>query len=413
MQSFKPIIKLDFINTLTEYLKDKRLTPAGKSLISEYMSYTMRVPVNCSLVNNFLKDALQVAKGDNIISEMARNLAEFIDQNKTSWMLMSVCESILNSNKIYDKIYINTAAKIKEALTNEQTLNESELIDSIKAGSFTYALHVPAFNTILSSIYKERKIQEQDYSVTKPISLVERKNNNSIDFIVDNLIFNINKDNEITEGHMSDAFITANQVLKEYRTEDGNISISVKNHNFIISEQGVEYSFNDIKEFYEAAEVADIINVVYNSLTGVEKQELAGYLTAIRVLAENFNDIVEIDVCNIIENGNNRYVFVNGKESLVVDSANHNTFTKGNILDCLEALKQYTGKDFECYFETLVSEARRQKLEAEQQKVEEQLRKNKRSDYMNRIKALTEKYKDNPEKLALIADLSKQVDQLV
>ena len=136
--------------------KFEPVTESGKQFIKQYRGYLYQNPANFSLVNNFISEARKFSYDTGIMS-ILESVLKFVTDNKISWKIGSVCESIEASTDPYN--YINKmGAETAEKLLD---MNESEVVQYIKAGALKSVQYIPEFREICKEVYGTSHVDEQ------------------------------------------------------------------------------------------------------------------------------------------------------------------------------------------------------------------------------------------------------------
>ena len=125
-------------------------TQTGAEVLNKYKSFLMANESSCALVNNFIKEA-SACRYDNGINEALEIVADYIQQNKTSWALASACESINSNKSSYNYIHRNAAKQVEKLLE----MDETNVVKYVKNGALKNVMFCEEFRAIAKQIFKE------------------------------------------------------------------------------------------------------------------------------------------------------------------------------------------------------------------------------------------------------------------
>ena len=131
------------------------ITESGKEFLKSYRGYLYTNPASYGLVNGFISEACS-HKYDNGIASILESILKYVTENKISWKIASACEIIENSNDPYGYIAkegCKTAEKLLE-------MNESEVVQYIKAGALKSIQYIPEFRNICKEVYGTMHVDE-------------------------------------------------------------------------------------------------------------------------------------------------------------------------------------------------------------------------------------------------------------
>ena len=146
------------------------------------------------------------------------------------------------------------------------------------------------------------------------------------------------------------------------------------------------------------------------------RNQTAQVLECVAQLAENLNKVFLMDYVSIVESANDKFLVIESEANVYATliASRHNTPWTINeeAMKALDFIKSKTKVDLSEQLHEAVQKNISQVSEEEKAKIETDL-KNKSIDEMKkRIEALTERYKDDPAKMALLAKLAKDVQEL-
>jgi hypothetical protein len=143
------------------------------------------------------------------------------------------------------------------------------------------------------------------------------------------------------------------------------------------------------------------------------KNQLAGLLEGIALIAENYDHIANMDNVSIYETKNDRFIVIEGADKLyasLLASRRHPAWTiNENAVDTLSFIKSKTNVNISENYAELVKNHIEAVSEAEQETIKQELHEQEVQSYKERIAALTEKFKNDPTKLAILSNIAQEL----
>lgn len=448
--NIKILADIDFQSIIGESMAQ---TQTGAELLNKYKSYLMVNEASCALINSFVKEAAQHTY-DNGVNEALKMVAEYINENKASWALATACESINADNRSYNYINRNAAKQVEKLLE----MNEADVVRYVKNGALKNVMFCEAFRNIAKQIFKETPMVEAtaDYTVKHPVSFVENVGD-GLCFAIEGKIYKIDDDKNIVEStsnEVSNTFRVIATLLESSNTTiDGNsISIVAGNSVYTISEAGKcekcklekhgEYADGQkatkpavskdailpksdntedkekdkkkgVKESFDVAGLRENNRLVLMTANPRYRNQLAGILEGIALIAENYDNIANMDNVSVYETKNDRFIVIEGSDKLyasLIASRRHPAWTiNENAVDALSFIKSKTNVNISDNYTNLVQAHIEKVSEAEQETIKQELHEQTVKTYKERIEALTEKFKNDPTKLAVLSNLAQEL----
>ena len=391
-------------------------TQTGSELLNKYKSYLMANESTCALVNNFVREASRHTY-DNGVNSVLESVVDYIQSNKTIWALASACESILANDISYNYLNRNAVKHVEKLLEME----EEEVVKYIKAGALKDVMYCESFRNIAKQVFKEQPIVESnaEYTVVHPISMTEYMGD-GVCFEVCGTLYKLDDDKNIMESNWSDVsntFKTITQLLEsDFVTVDNSmISIKLGNTEYQICEE------NKIKRIgkenvleMNVEQLRENNRLMINATNPRFKTQMAATLEAIALTCENYSHIVNMDNVSIYTTNKDKFVVVEAGNNLYATliKSNHNQkwTINENVVDALSFIKSKTNVSLsenykemvEAHMENATIEEKAQmKVDAIAQEIQ---------SYKDRIAALTEKFKNDPVKLAVLSKLAQEVN---
>ena len=428
-------------------------TQTGAELLNKYRSYLLVNEATCALVNSFVKEAANHTY-DNGVNEALSVVADYISSNKASWALATACENILNTSNSHNYLNINAVKQVKPLLE----MNEEEIVKNVKNGALKNVMYCESFRNIAKEIFKETPMVEStnEYKVTHPVSVVESVGD-GLCFSVEGKIYKIDDDKNVVEAasnEVSNTFRTITTILESNAcTIDGHsISVVAGNSVYTISEAGkcekcklekpgefegdkisavkkektlpkvenTEYpekrKKTTIKESFTVAELRENNRLVLMTANPRFRNNFAAILEGIALIAENYDNIANMDNVNVYETKNDKFIVIEGGNKLYASLLASNRQTawtiNENAVDALSFIKTKTNVNISENYSEMVKSYMESVSEEEQEQKSQELKEQKIQAYKERIESLTEKFKNDPVKLAVLSKLAQELNEV-
>ena len=406
--NIKILAEMDFQSILGESMAQ---TQTGAELLSKYNSYLLVNEASCALINSFVKEAAQHTY-DNGINEALETVAEYINANKASWALATACESINADTRSHNYINRNAAKQVEKLLE----MDETNVVKYVKNGALKNVMFCEAFRNIAKQIFKETPMVEAaaDYVVKTPVSFVESVGD-GLCFAIEGKIYKIDDDKNITESNsneVSNTFRTISTILESSNTTiDGHsINVIAGNATYTISEEN-----KVVREGKEmtTAELREHNRLVLMTANPRFKNQLAGLLEGIALIAENYGRIANMDNVAIYSTKNDKFIVIEGSDRLyasLLASNRHPQWTiNENAVDALSFIKAKTNVNISERYSEMVQNHIEEVSAQEQENIKQELKEAEMQSYRERIEALTEKFKNDPTKLAVLSSIAQEL----
>lgn len=408
----KILVELEFGSIIGE---SQAQTATGEALLNSYKSHCMSNESTCALVNNFIKEASKLTY-DNGVVAVLEQVVDFVNSNKTRWQIASACESIQAQQTSYNVLNLN-AAKQAEKLVD---LNEDEAVKYIKAGAFKNIMFCEAFRSIAKSVFKNQPMMEAnaDYTAIHPISIVE-KNGEDLYFEVAGGLYKLNEEKEVSVAswdEVSNTFKNVTSILESNLAKccDETLIFTVNKHEYHINEANTVVKVSgDNRKTLTVEQLREDSRLMINATNPRFKNDIARVLECVAQVCENYDRIVSLDNTSIIESKNDKFILVEcgGNVFATLLKSTHNpqwTINEG-AMKAVDFIKSKTHIDLTEKLNKAIKENIAKVSEEEQQLMEQELENKEIQDVKDRIAALTEKYKEDPAKLAVLASLSESL----
>ena len=409
----KTLAEMEFASIISEATAQ---TQTGAELINRYKSYVMSHDITHSLVNNFVREASN-CHYDNGVVEALEIVADYINLNKTSWALASTCESLNANNSSYNYINKNFAVKQVEKLLE---MNEDDVVKYIKAGALKNVMFCEEFRNIAKQVYKDNPLVEAtaEYVRRTPVSLVENVGD-GVCFQVKGQLFKIADDKTIQEAQakeVSNTFRIISQLLEsQYVTIDEHvIEVKLDNATYEVSESGnVKRIGKDGEKVMTVEQLRENNRLMLMTANPRFRNQLAGILESVALLVENYDSVVNLDNVAIYETKNDTFMVIESGTNIystLLRSNRHPKWTiNENVIEALSFIKTKTNVTLNESYDEAVAKCMEEMDEEHHAKIEAELKEEKMNSYKERIEALTEKFKNDPVKMAVLSKLAQDI----
>lgn len=426
---FKPLADIDFANVLAEAFAE---TQTGVELINKYRQYMLKNESSCTLINNFLAEAKNCMFDNGVVS-VVNLVSGVIAENKVSWQLATACEAINRNRSSYNYLNRNAASTVEKLL--EQ--NEENVVKYIKAGALKNVMFCESFRNIVNGVFTDvQTVVTENYTATRPVSYMEESDGKRYFEVLGN-IYAISG-NEIQEAKASDVSgdfliisrllesncaefdantekLTVNTPLAVYEVcaEDGKVKCTRTSKKCTDKKDG-DCKDADCKEsitFTNEAALREHNRLVVGATAFNQRNQMAELLEAVARAFEHFENFVLLDNTQIISNANDKFVVIENKENAYAYcvSSNHSTGWKVNttIVEALEFIKKQTNLNIaKDYKENVDEQIAKTEADAAEQ-IKESIKKDEMNARKKRIEMLTEKFKNDPARLAVLSKVAE------
>jgi hypothetical protein len=418
MKTNKILAELDFGSIIGESAGQ---TQTGSELLNKYKTHMMTHESTCGLVNSFVKEA-QYCRYDNGVNTVLERVSDYINTNKTSWALASTCEQINANGSSYNYLNRNAAKQVETLLE----MNEEEVVKYIKAGALKNVMFCEAFRNIAQQVFRNSPIVEStaDYTAVHPCSMVENVGD-GVCFEVAGMLFKISEDKKIQEttwDEVSNTFKTISNLLESrITTTDGkNIFVTLGDNEYTITEAGKctkkckKGEKCSESEFENSDQIRENSRMVLRTVNPRMQSQVASVLEGIALMCENFNSIMNLDNVSIYQTKNDKFLVIESGIDIYATLMNSNHCGKWTInesaMKAVDFIKSKTNVQLsEVYRENIQSQMNAIS-EEERQQMAAQLKDDQKNSIKQRIESLTEKFKNDPSKMAILAQLAEQLN---
>lgn len=393
-------------------------TQTGADLLNKYKTYLMTNDCSYGLVNSFVKEA-QSCRYDNGVNRVLEEVLDYIDGNKTIWALATVCEGIKHNTNSKDYLK-RSALKYVEPLLE---LNESEVVKRIRTGALKNVMYCESFRTIAQQIYKEQPVVEScnDYVIAHPVSMIENVGDGHCFEVAGNL-YKMDDNGDIMEAQwseVSNTFKTVSSLLESNicTIDSDTIEITAGNAKYTIKEANtVTKNGKEGTQVFDIEQLCENNRLVLMTANPRYKNQLGAILEGIVLIAENYDNIVNLDNTSIFSTKNDKFVVIESNSNIFATLLRSNHSAKWtineNAIDAVNFIKSKTNVPIEDKYKHTIANAMESRSEEDKVLIEESKKEEQIQSYRERIEALTEKFKDDPVKLAVISKLAQDVSNL-
>lgn len=431
MTNLKLLAELDFASLLTEAYKDIQTT-SGQSLLGKYQQYLMTNECSYAVVNGFLNEAKN-CQFDNAVASLSKSVCEYINENKYSWQLASTCEKIHNSNSRFNYLNENACKQVEDLLEGK---SEQDVVSYIKAGALKNVMFVEAFRSITKSIFNSTPLVETnvEYQSITPISYFEQNNGKTF-FEVLGKIYSVGENGILEENAnaVSNEFLQISRLLESNDIKYVNDTFSIQIGSTILEakEEGkctkknckdgkcpkcgndMEHCTCEGQEM-NVAQLREHNEMFVSALgrTNRMSQHNQFLLEAFAKLVENFNNISILDNARIINTAKDSFVVIEHNGEMYSKSLKNTWENKADVVEAIKFIKSRTNVDLTEQYQTSIEKVVESKTADEKQKVLESIHNDEMRARRERIEKLTEQYKNDPVKLAMLAKVAEDLNKL-
>lgn len=393
-------------------------TQTGSELINKYKSYLMSNPESCGIINQFFQEA-NYCKYDSGVNKVLEQLADYMTQNKVGWAIASVCENLENSNKGYDLLNRNAARQASKLLE----MKEDDIVRYVRAGALKNVMFCEAFRNIAKSVFKDNNsIIETEATYTKitPCSMVENVGDGNC-FVVAGKLYKMDDNKNIQEADWKEVSNTFKQVESLLESnlctiDEDNIYINYNNAKYTISESNkITKEYKENKQEFTVESFRDNNRLVLTAINPRRKNEVASILEAIAVLAEQYDNVCTLDNCAIYNTQNDKFVVLESGENNLYSTllqSNHKSSPwsiNEDAIKTLDFIKKQTNVQLSEQYKDRIEKTVQNADTATKQQIKESLENQEVQGLKERIEKLTEKFKNDPSKLAILSQLASEV----
>lgn len=410
--STKILAELEFSSIINEASAS---TQTGCEILNKYRAHLMANEASCALVNNFIKEA-QMCRYDNGINYILETVADYINSNKTIWALASACEAINSNSQSYNYLNRNATKQVEKLLEME----EEDVVKYIKAGALKNVMYCESFRNIAKQVYKDQPIVEAtaEYVKMTPISMVENMGDGFCFEVFGNL-YKTGENGELQESYwneVSNTFKTVTRLLESNMVtiNENEIKIKAGNAEYIIKENekvtkiGKEGTIEMTVE-----QLRDNNRLVLMVTNPRHRNNLAEVLEAVALTCENYNNIVSLDNVAVYSTKNDKFMVIESNQNLYATLLQSNRYPKWtineNAIDALSFIKTKTNVSLSENYKDLVTKVVENISDKEKEDLQKELKEQEINSYKERIETLTEKFKNDPVKLAVLSKLAQEI----
>ena len=411
----KQLAELDFGAMLAEA---QAMTATGSQLINNYRNYCSTNPVNCAVVNSFVAEAKNQTYDNGVMTVLSK-IVNFLNERQISWQIATVCEAIHNDKNPRNMLVRNAARQAEQLLE----MNENDVKQYIKAGALKNVQFVEQFRNITKAVLKESMkyiSEDASYSTSNPISFVYQNDEGKY-FRVLNKTYLMTNDGEVTEAICNDAkFNYINSLLESNLVtfKNDELFVNYDNVEYQISEAGMCTRLTSTSELVlETATLREYNQAYLQTTTPSVRNTKAAVLESIAMLSECFDNVVHVDCATIYQTADDKFFVIEGKNKCFAQliSSNHaqsKWSINENAIDTVKFIKEHTHVNLTDKYAEKIEENVKQAEETEKQNIIECLKNNEKESVTKRIEALTEKFKNNPAMLKVLAGVAAEYSEL-
>lgn len=393
-------------------------TQTGAELVTKYQTYLMANAESCGVVNQFIREATQHVY-DNGVADLLSRVTDYIQSNKTSWALASACESILATSASFNILNRNAAHQVEKLLEQE----EESVVKYIRAGALKNVMFCEAFRNIAKSVFSEQPIIEHKAEYTKyiPCSIVESVGDGHC-FVVAGQLYKTDEAGHVTESdwsEVSNTFKTIASLLASnlVSVDESRITIRYNNAEYIAeSANEITKVVNSERRTFTTEQFREQARLQVMASNPRRRHEVAQVMEAIALLSENYDNVATLDHVGIYTTPTDKFVVIESGSDLYATLLASNRHPKWTInedaIKSLSFIKTKTNTELGEEYKSLVESVIEQESAERKAELEASLKENEEKSIRERIALLTEKWKNDPTKLAILAKLAAETQEL-
>jgi hypothetical protein len=147
-----------------------------------------------------------------------------------------------------------------------------------------------------------------------------------------------------------------------------------------------------------------------------QKNNVAQVLEAIALTCENYDSIMNMDNVAIYLTKNDKFVVIESNDKLYATLLASNRTSKWtineNAIDTISFIKSKTNVSLAENYQVVIENAMSSADKAEKERIAEELKATEQQSYKERIENLTEKFKNDPVKLAVLSKLAQELSEI-
>ena len=411
----KLLADLEFNTLISE---SAAVTATGAELLNKYQAWLMANESTCRVVNGFVQEA-QAYRYDNGVNSVLEKVSDYIQSNKTSWALSTVCEQLKANKTSWNYLNESAVKQVESLLENdEETINKY-----IKAGALKNVMYVTEFRNVAKQVFHDTPMIETEatYTMVRPIAFVENCGDGYM-FEAAGRVIKVAADKTITETSIketSNTFRIISNLLESnacsFDETSEMITVKAGDAEYQIQEAGeCTKCTKDGKKKKLSTEQLRENNRMVVMTTGLKnKNNLAGLLESIALLVENFDQVAKMDNAGVYYTNSDRFLVITEGTNMFATllSSNHTSAwtVNTNVVEALEYIKKNTRVSLSERFNEQVKQVIEQISEDDKKRIEEEVKEGKIQGIKNRIATLTEKFKNDPTKLALLSQIAQDL----
>lgn len=393
-------------------------TQTGQTLLDHYRAYLMTNSESHTLINNFVKEASNVSY-DNGIHDVLENVTEYINEHKTLWAIASACEAIESSNgryNILDKQAVNQAVKLLE-------MSENDCVKWIRGGALKNITYCEPFRNIAKSVYRDRPVVEQNTKYTRitPIAYIENVGD-TFYFNIEGTIYESNgKYTKVSENpEVSNTFNTINRLLESNicMVREDEVVVDYNNVTYIVKEQNnITHKCKDTEKDMNVAQFRESCRLTLSVTNPALRNKANAVFESIALLSENFDNMVKMDNAAIYMTQNDKFLVIeSGNKNLyatLLESSHAMKWTiNENAITALEYIKKQTNTELISEYSQSCDNVIEEAHQEARQEMLESINESQCSTIKERIAMLSEKFKNDKVKLAVLNNLASQIKDI-
>ena len=279
-----------------------------------------------------------------------------------------------------------------------------------------------SFRQIAKQCYGSNCIVEayEEYISEHPVSLIESVG--SVDFFeVKGKLFKIDG-GEVSEAawnEVSHEFQMITNLLESNlaKFENDTLFVNFRDAEYQITEANkvVRLTSNDERELTNE-QLREMNNLIVSTIAPRNVHHVASVLEAIALVCENFDNLAILDNTRVISTRNDKFIIIESEGNIYAESIQSTKPGKWaineSVLDAVEYIKKQTKVNISEMFSEEIEKAYQERCVEEQEEIKENLKSDAIQERREKIAMLTEKFKNDPVRLAVLSQLAEDLNNI-
>jgi hypothetical protein len=157
-------------------------------------------------------------------------------------------------------------------------------------------------------------------------------------------------------------------------------------------------------------------NLIVSTIAPRNVHHVASVLEAIALVCENFDNLAILDNTRVISTRNDKFIIIESEGNIYAESIQSTKPGKWaineSVLDAVEYIKKQTKVNISEMFTESIEKAYQERCVEEQEEIKENLKNDQIQERREKIAMLTEKFKNDPVRLAVLSQLAEDLNNI-